>query len=172
LRRHVMAGMTNLGIFHTAISLIAVGAGLIAFVRNRRIVPDSTSGRIYIVTTVITCLTGFGIFEHGGFGKPHVLGIVTLVTLGIAALAGRRQTFGRSSWIVETVAYSATFLFHMIPGVTETSTRLPVGAPLFPNADAPGLQTIGAVLFVTFLILTTIQILWLKGRRAAPLATR
>ena len=64
-----MAGLTNLGIFHTAISLIAVAAGLIAFARNCRIVPNSLCGRTYVVTPVITCLTGFGIFEHGGFGK-------------------------------------------------------------------------------------------------------
>ena len=31
--------------------------------------------------TVITCLTGFGIFRHGGFGNPHVLGVVTLIVL-------------------------------------------------------------------------------------------
>ena len=84
-------------------------------------------GKVYIVTTVLTCLTGFGIFQHGGFGKPHMLGIITLVVLGVAWLAGYTGVFGRLAPYIETVSYSATFLFHMIPGITETTTRLPLG---------------------------------------------
>ena len=38
----------------------------------------SPVGRIYVIAMVLTCATGFFIFHHGGFGKPHVLGIVTL----------------------------------------------------------------------------------------------
>lgn len=135
-----MAGLTTLGVIHTAISLIAVAAGLIALVRDKEISPRNRLGQIYVVTTVVTCLTGFGIFEHGGFGKPHALGIVTLVVLAVAAVAGYSRLFGRVSPYVETVSYSATFFFHWIPATTETSTRLPLGAPLVANADAPELQ--------------------------------
>jgi hypothetical protein len=122
-----------------------------------------------VVTTIITCLTGFGIFQHGGFGKPHALGIITLVVLGVAALAANSRLFGRASPYVETVSYSATFFFHMIPGFTETSTRLPLGAPLLPNADAPALQVATAALFVVFLIGSTLQVRQLRaeGRRLA-----
>ena len=79
-------GLTQLGVVHTIISLIAVAAGAIAFVRYGRISPGVTVGKVYVITTVLTCLTGFGIFQHGGFGKPHMLGILTLVMLGIAAI--------------------------------------------------------------------------------------
>ena len=157
-----MLGLTPLGTFHTAVSLIAVVAGLVALVRDKAISPRNLVGKIYVVTTVITCLTGFGIFQHGGFGKPHVLAIVTLVVLVVAAVAGYSNVFGRASPYVETVSYSATFLFHMIPGITETSTRLPLGAPLLPNADAPALQTASAVLFVVFLIGASLQVRTLR----------
>jgi len=160
-------GLTQLGVLHTIVSLIAVAAGLIALIRDGRIGMNNTAGKVYVWTTVITCLTGFGIFQHGGFGKPHVLGIVTLVTLGIAALAARTALFGKLGPYVETVSYSATFLFHMIPGVTETTTRLPLGAPLLPNADAPELQTAAGVLFVLFLIGATLQVMYLRGKRRA-----
>ncbi len=82
-------GLTQLGVVHTIISLIAVAAGAIAFVRYGRISPGVTVGKVYVITTVLTCLTGFGIFQHGGFGKPHMLGILTLVMLGIAAIGVR-----------------------------------------------------------------------------------
>src|SRR5450631_3745668 len=162
-----MFGLTQLGIVHTAISLIAVVAGLVALVRDRKISPRNLLGKIYVIATILTCLTGFGIFQHGGFNKAHVLGIITLVVLGIAAVAGYSNLFGRLSRYVETVSYSATFLFHMIPGINETTTRLPLGAPLLPNADAPALQTASGVLLVAFLIVAFLQVRALRSRLAA-----
>jgi uncharacterized membrane protein len=79
-----MFGLTPLGVVHTAMSLVAVAAGFIALVRDRRISPGNMLGKVYVIATALTCLTGFGIFQHGGFGKPHVLGIITLVVLGVA----------------------------------------------------------------------------------------
>ena len=161
-----MLGLTPLGTFHTAISLIAVVAGFIALVRDKQISSKNLLGKIYVITTVITCLTGFGIFQHGGFGKPHALGIITLVVLGVAWAAGSTALFGRASPYVETVSYSATFLFHMIPGITETTTRLPLGAPLLPNADAPALQAATGALFIVFLIGATLQVRTLRAKHA------
>src|SRR2546425_3237213 len=108
--------LTPLGTFHTAISLIAVVAGVIAFVRDKEISPKNLVGRIYVTTTVITCLTGFGIFQHGGFGKPHVL--------GVAAVAGKSRVFCRASPHVETISYSPTFFFPTIPALTQPSSPL------------------------------------------------
>ncbi len=159
-----MFGLTPLGVIHTAISLIAVSAGLIALFRDKEISPRNGVGKIYIIATVLTCLTGFGIFQHGGFGKPHALGIITLVVLGVAYVAGYTKFYGRFSPYIETVSYSATFLFHLIPGITETTTRLPLGAPLLPNAEAPALQAASAVLGVLFLIGATLQVRRLRAR--------
>jgi hypothetical protein len=146
-----MFGLTSLGIIHTAISLIAVGAGVACFIQDRRIGPGTRMGRIYIAFTVLTCLTGFGIFQHGGFGKPHALGIVTLGTLVLAAIAGRGLFFRQAAPYVETVAYSATFFFHLIPALTETSTRLPLGAPLVQSPDDPALQAATGICLLLFL---------------------
>jgi uncharacterized membrane protein len=165
-----MFGLTPLGLFHTAISLIAVISGLVALVRDQAITPDNGIGKLYIVTTVVTCLTAFGIFQHGGFGKAHVAAVITLAVLAVAALAGRSAVFGRASRYVETIAYSFTFFIHLIPGVTETATRLPLGAPLLASPDDPALQgTIGA-LFVVFVIGAVLQVLRL--RETGPIDTR
>src|SRR6186713_3027038 len=108
-----MLGLTTLGIVHTAISLVAVAAGVISFIRDKEITGRNRLGQIYIWTTVITCLTGFPIMQHGGFGAPHVTGIITLLALVAAWQASREKWFGRASRHVEIVSYSATFLFHM-----------------------------------------------------------
>ncbi len=159
-----MFGLTPLGVIHTAISLIAVATGLIALFRDKEISPRNGVGKIYIIATILTCLTGFGIFQHGGFGKPHTLGIITLIVLAVAYVAGYTKLYGRLSRYIETVSYSATFLFHLIPGITETTTRLPLGAPLLPNADAPALQAATAVLVVLFLIGATLQVRRLRAK--------
>jgi uncharacterized membrane protein len=159
-----MLGLTTIGIIHTAISLIAVAAGVIAFVRDKEISPRNTVGKTYIWSTVLTCLTGFFIFQHGGFGKPHVLGIITLLVLALAWAAGSTRIFGRASRYIETVSYSLTFFFHMIPGFTESFTRLPVGAPIFSGPDDPTLQKVIGVVFLLFLAGATAQILRLRRR--------
>ena len=151
-------GLTTLGVIHTAISLVALAAGLIALIRDKQITLDNGLGKTYVITTALTALTGFGIFQHGGFGKPHVLGVITLIVLAVAWAAGRTALFGAWSRVVEVVSYSATFLFHWIPTITETSTRLPLGAPLLPNAEAPELVKATGVLVLLFLIGAALQV--------------
>lgn len=158
-----MFGLTPLGTVHTAISLVALAAGVIALFRYREIPPSAALGQTYIWATVLTCLTGFGIFQHGGFGAPHALGIITLIVLAIAAVAGRTQVFGRASRYVETLAYSTTLFFHMIPGLTETFTRLPTGAPLFSSPEDPALQKAVGVCFLLLVIGCVLQVWRLRA---------
>ncbi len=158
-----MYGLTPLGILHTAISLVAVAAGLAALVRDRAISPRNRLGRIYLVTTVVTCLTALGIFQHGGFGKPHAAALITLGVLGLAGLARHTGLFGRASAYVETIGYSFTLFVHLIPGLTETATRLPYGAPLLASPEDPRLQGTIAALFGVFLIGAVLQALRLRA---------
>lgn len=155
-------GLTSLGTVHTAISLIAVFAGLWALLRYKEITLRTGWGQVFVWTTVLTCLTGFGIFQHGGFGKPHALGIITLAALAVGALAGR-GSLGKNSRYIEAIAYSASFLFHWIPAFTETLTRFPLGAPLLPSAEAPELKAITAVLGALYVVGVTLQIKRLRG---------
>ncbi|HTH57101.1 MAG TPA: hypothetical protein VL728_13720 [Cyclobacteriaceae bacterium] len=152
-----MFGLTPLGIFHTAISLIAVATGAIALIRDGKISWDNLIGKIYVVATVVTCLTGFGIFQHGGFGKPHALGVITLIVLA-AIFAAQNSAFKKYSPYVVTVGYSLTFLFHVIPGITETASRLPADAPLASGPEDPNIKVAIGICFVIFLIGATWQV--------------
>lgn len=162
-----MLGLTTLGIIHTLISLVAVTAGIRAFIRYREIALHTSSGRLYVITTALTCLTGFGIFQHGGFGAPHMLGIVTLLVLGAAACAEKRAQPGNLFRYVAVISYSLTFFFHMIPAFTETATRLPIGAPLASGPDDPGLKAAIGCAFLAFLIGLALQIWRLRSETHA-----
>lgn len=158
-----MLGLTTLGLFHTAISLVALVAGAVALARDKEIVRASALGQLYIWTTVVTSVTGFGIFQHGGFGKPHALGVMTLIVLLLAAIAGRTQLFGRASRYIETIGYTLTFLFHMIPALTETFTRIPVGSPLFSSPEDPALEKIIGLFVLAFIVGATLQVRRLRA---------
>jgi uncharacterized membrane protein len=158
-----MLGLTPLGTFHTAISLIALAAGFAALWRDREISTRSIAGKVFVGGTIVSCLTGFGIFQHGGFGNPHILGIITLVVLGIALLAEYAQVLGRASRYVETVSYSLALFFHFIPGTVETLTRLPAGAPFLSNPDDPKAQPIIGAFFLAFLVGATLQVFRLRS---------
>jgi uncharacterized membrane protein len=116
-------GLSPLGIVHTLISLVAVASGIVALVRYKRIDPATTVAKLYIVTTLLTALTAFGLHRHG-FGPGHVLAILTLVVIGIAMLAQRTTLFGASWRGVQTFCYSITLLFHAIPAVTGIAVTL------------------------------------------------
>ncbi len=159
-----MFGLTPLGVAHTAIGLVAVVAGFWTLVRYRQITVGSTLGQTYLVTTLLTAVTGLFIFQHGGFGPPHVLSILTIVALAVGTAAAVGGWFGRWSPQVQAISYSVTLLFHMIPGFTESLTRLPLGQPLLPNADAPAFKPIYGALFLIFFVGLFFQLRWLRRR--------
>ena len=160
-----MFGLTYLGIGHTLISLIALVSGLILLIRDGAISWKSMTGKIYVITTIIVCITGFGIFQHGGFGKAHALGIITLIVLAVALIAGgKNQPFGKASKYIETVCFSATFFFHLIPTIAETTTRLPLGAPIAASPDDPRIQLASGICFLLFIVGAIAQVLRLRNK--------
>lgn len=167
----MMFGLTTLGVIHTAISLVAVVCGYWAMARDKQVVAGNTLGRTYLLTTALTAISGLFIFQHGGFGPPHVLSILTLLALAVGCVAAYSGTFGGASRYVQAAAFTTTLFFHMIPGFTETLTRLPLAKPVLPNADAPELKAITGVLLLIYLVGLVLQLRWLRGQKSsAPLA--
>jgi uncharacterized membrane protein len=162
-----MLGLTPLGTLHTAISLMALLAGIVALWRNKAIDSRGVAGQVFIGGTILSCLSGLGIFQHGGFGNPHVVAILTLVVLGVALVAERAVAFGGLSRYVATVGYSFAFFVHFIPGTVETLTRLPAGAPYLADPADPKAQPIIGFFFLLFLVGATLQV---RRLRAVPVA--
>jgi hypothetical protein len=52
-----------------------------------------------------------------------------------------------------------------IPAITETSTRLPLGAPLLTSAEAPGLAKETGFLVVLFVVSAALQVRRLSKQR-------
>ena len=160
-----MLGLSTLGAIHTAIGLVAIGFGFWALARDREILWNRL-GKIYLALTFITAATGLPIFRHGGFGPPHVLALMTFAALGLGALAATTQVFGGWSRVVRVVSFTSTFLFHAIPGFTESLIRLPVAKPFAASPEDPVMRPI----YGTLLVLYAIG-LWLQLRRSKTATT-
>lgn len=162
-----MAGLTTLGAVHTAIALVGFGAGVAALLRDYEIRFDNPIGKFYTAMTFVAAFTGLFIFNHGGFGPPQVLSILTMLTLLVAALASATSLFGGAARHVERVGFSTTILFHLIPAFTESLIRLPVGAPWLASPEAPEFKAIYGALFVLYGIGLAVQLRWFKARAVA-----
>jgi len=162
--------LTPFGIFHTALSLVAVISAAVSLIRHRGIEPASVSGRIYLVSLIATSVTGLFIFRHGTLTPPHGLSVLVLSTLLVAAIANRSRLFGQRSIYVSTFALSFTVLLLSISAVTETLTRLPVSAPLVSSPESPALQPLYGLLLLAFASGVTLQIRSQRRRHSAYLA--
>jgi peptidoglycan/LPS O-acetylase OafA/YrhL len=158
-----MFGLSPIGVVHTILSLLALAAGIAAFARHGLIASRDRAGNAYLWLTVVTCVTGFFIFRHGGFGKPHALGIVVLVVLAAAWVSETGRGLARRPLLAAGL-YSFSFFLSLIPAITETSTRLPLGQPLLASPEDPALQTATGLLFIGFIVATALQLRRLRSR--------
>jgi uncharacterized membrane protein len=161
-----MPEIIPLGWFHTAMGIIALISGVVALVRYKEITPQTRSGQIYLVTTLITAGTALAIFQHGAFGPAHGLAVMTLVALAVGTLASTTNILGSWSRYIRAVSYSATLLFHSIPAVTDSLMRLPVGNPVLTSIEDPVLKVCYAALMVLFLVGVSLQLRWVYRQRA------
>ncbi|WP_394781308.1 hypothetical protein [Undibacterium sp.] len=152
------------GAVHTALSLIPIVAGLIAFRRYGKIDPSTGAGKIYWIGMVASVVTAFGLSSTGGFNPGHALGIVALVVMLIGTLATRFAFLGRAAKYIQVALMSFSFLLLMIPGTNETLSRLPAGHPIGNGPDSPPVQMALAGVFVLFLLGTAYQLVQLRRR--------
>ena len=84
--------------------------------------------------------------------------------------AAKTGVFGSWSRYVEVLGLSLTVFFHWVPAVTETSSRLPLDAPLTTGPTDPRVQAAVAFGFVLFLVGAFLQ--WRTLRAGADSAKR
>ena len=159
--------LSLVGAVHTALSLIPVVAGLLAFKRYGKIDPGTGAGKVYWIGMVASVLTAFGLSSTGGFNPGHALGLLTLIVMAAATLAPRIALLGRSAKYIQTALMSFSFLLLMVPGTNETLSRLPAGHPIGNGPDSAPVQMALAGVFVLFALGTGYQLLQLRRRAAS-----
>ncbi len=164
--------LSALGIAHTAISLLPLGAALYSFARFGAIAPGTRSGRVYLVGLVLSVLTAFGLSSTGGFNAGHALGILALLAVFGAWLVPKMTFLGRASAYLATLGWSFSVFLLLVPGINETLTRLPPSQPLASGPDSPLVR--GALLawLALFVVGCAIQVVMLRSRQRAQAPRR
>ncbi|MBY0581517.1 MAG: hypothetical protein K2P68_01185 [Sphingomonas sp.] len=140
-------------LLHSAISIIAIAAGLIYFVwlGLRRHWLDAFNN-LFLLFTALTSITGF-LFPPKPIGPPFIFGVVSLLLLAIALFAlyrGRLAGAWRPAYLIS--ALLAQWL-NMVVLVVQSYQKIPALHAFAPTgAEPPVLATQAAVLLLVLLL--------------------
>jgi len=151
-----------MGIFHTIVGLAALISGVKLLWQTRQMSYRSTTGKVYLIATLLTAGSALTIFRHGGFNAAHGLAVLTLLALVVGVVLEKTTLFKSWNKYLMNVCYSSTILFHLIPTATEILTRFPADAPVVTSLKDPFLQQTFLGIFVVFLAMLIWQMVWLR----------
>ena len=157
-----MPEMTVLGWFHTILGILAVLSGFYTLYKYKIITTEESSGKLYVLVTLLVAGSALGIYNQGGFGIAHVLAVLTLIALAGGYIMEKFKWFGSFSKYFQALGYTSTLLFHMIPAITDFLRRLPVGDPFIDSFEDPLLLNFHAAFLMIYLVGLVAQIVWLK----------
>jgi hypothetical protein len=137
-------------LLHVLISLLGIGSGLIVafgLLTGKRL--DGLTA-IFLVTTVLTSVTGFGFpFEH--LSPAHKVGIISLVVLG-AAIAARYLFHLAGKWRTVYVVGAVTALYlNVFVLIVQGFMKVPALKALAPTQKEPPFLVTQLVVLVIFL---------------------
>jgi len=155
--------LSLLGIIHTAISILAIVFAIAALIRYGKINPADLPGKLYIILTVLTCLTALPIMKLGHPTGGHFLALIILVLIPVGLYAKSIPLLKKQSDYVQIIAMSTTLFLSMIPTTVETLTRVPISHPLAYGPTAPIIPLCLAIFLVLYIAGTSYQIL--KSRK-------
>ena len=150
-------GLSNLGIFHTIIGIIALGAAFASCIKFGKIDLAARSGMIYFFGTFITSLTALGLQKHG-FNPGHIFSLLIFLLVVAAYVLHTKMKASKRARYWENFLLSFTFFLSLIPTVNETLTRVPLGHPFAKDSSDPLIGKFLLPIFLLFIAGTVYQI--------------
>ncbi len=142
-------------IIHTLISLAGIFTGLVVLfgmLAGKRL---DIWTKWFLITTVLTSVTGF-FFPFHGFTPAYGVGAVSLLVLAIAIFARYpRQLAGNWRWIYVVTAVVALY-FNVFVGVVQTFEKIPALKAIAPTQTEPPFKLTQLVVLALFVLLTII----------------
>ena len=149
-------GLSNLGIFHTLIGIIAIVAAIVSYVRFGKINLKHATGKIYFYFTIVTSLSSLGLLKHG-FNPGHVFALFIVVLVLVAYfLYEKKGNINRARYF-ENFLLSLSFFLSWVPTINETFNRIPVGHPLAKGPKDPLIAKTLLLLFILFVVGSILQ---------------
>jgi hypothetical protein len=143
---------------HVLISLVGIASGLIVlerFFRNRTL---GVSNVVFLITTILTSVTGF-LFPFKAFGPPHIVGLISLVVLAIALFAlYAGNLVGPWRWIYVSTAILALYL-NVFVAVVQSFDKIGRLRALAPTGSEPPFAITQGIVLVLFIVLGIVALM-------------
>jgi hypothetical protein len=156
----MISGMSTLTLVHVGVSLIGILSGfIVAFglIAGKRL--DGWTA-IFLLTTVLTSLSGFVFFPVRPFLPSHVVGTISLVLLAVAILA--RYSFRLSgAWRrIYVISAMIAFYLNFFVLIVQGFMKVPALKALAPTRSEPPFliaQVAGLILFIVLTVFAVIR---------------
>jgi hypothetical protein len=138
--------------FHVILSLIGIVSGLVVVSAMLGVNRSPAMTALFLLTTVATSATGF-LFHFASFGPPEIIGVISLVVLGVAILAlyGYKLA-GSWRWIYVVSAVFALYL-NVFVAVVQTFQKVPYFHALAPTQTEPPFAVAQGLVLIVFVAL-------------------
>ncbi|WP_092868103.1 hypothetical protein [Hyphomicrobium facile] len=156
---------------HVALSLIAIAAGVIVFLGFLANASWPGVTALFLLTTVLTGVTGFG-FAFTKLLPSHIVGGILLVTLAVAiyALYGAHLS-GAWRWVYVVTASTALYL-NVFVLIAQLFLKVPALHALAPTQGEPPFIAAQSIALLVFLMLGWLAVRNFHPGGEAPAAVR
>ena len=135
---------------HVLISLVGIASGLIVLERFFRNPTLGVSNVVFLITTILTSVTGF-LFPFKAFGPPHIVGVISLVVLAIALFALHAGNLvGPWRWIYVCGAVLALYL-NVFVAVVQSFDKIGRLRALAPTGSEPPFAITQGIVLLIFI---------------------
>lgn len=155
-------GISPLGWLHTLGSLPAIPLAAYMLVKHGRIAPETRAGRAYFWFMLLGVLTVYPIAHQP---ISSIVATVALVALLLGYGISRWPMAKRLGKYIETISLSISVFLLMVPTVSESLRRLPVGDPLVTDLKDPLLLGVQGALFLALIVGIPLQVRALYKRK-------
>jgi hypothetical protein len=149
----VIMGMSTLTFVHVVISLIGILSGFVIVFGMMAAKRLDGWNALFLATTVLTSVTGFVFFPFHGVTPGIILGVLSLIVLGIALFA--RYTRNLSGGWRPTYAITAVIAlyFNVFVLIAQLFMKVPALHDLAPTGKEPPFLIAQAANMVLFIVL-------------------
>jgi hypothetical protein len=162
----MMDGLTLLLQVHVGLSLIGIASGLVVLYGLLTSRPFAGWTALFLVTTILTSLTGFPL-PPIGFDPPRAVGVISLVLLAAAVAALYAfHLAGAWRWIYIVSAVASLYL-NVFVAVVQSFQKLSFLQPLAPTQSEPPFIVAQVVVLVAFIALGALAVMRFRPAASA-----
>jgi hypothetical protein len=144
--------------FHVLISLIGIAAGLVVLAALLQGQGTDRWTAVFFVTTVATSVTGF-FFPVARLLPSHVVGLISLVILGVALFARYRRNLAGAWRQTYVVGVMIALYLNVFVAVIQSFLKIPALKALAPTQSEPPFQITQLGVLVLFIGLGVIALI-------------